>query len=138
VTGLVCLVLGLFSKNPELTTDTGVTPQARAKNFKIRGEDIKRLIHPMGGCLATDHITVDGMPVRFMDREEPNNEDDCGWQFYSGLETQEYVENPDNFAFYEVNTIANYDPAIIPYLDRPVGTRLERIPGTDEFKVSDS
>jgi len=36
---------------------------------------------------------------------------------------------------YAVNTIANYDPAIIPYLDLPYGTELERIEGTDYFNI---
>jgi len=30
----------------------------------------------MGGCVATDRITVEGYPVRFMYREEPDNEYD--------------------------------------------------------------
>ena len=36
--------------------------------------------------------------------------------------------------FFEVNVIANYDPAIIPYLKMPVGTELEREEGTDNFQ----
>jgi hypothetical protein len=36
---------------------------------------------------------------------------------------------------YNVNTIANYDKAIIPYLDHPIGTELERIQDTDEFQI---
>ena len=107
------------------------------KKFKIRGEDIKQLIPPTGSCYATDHITVDGMPVHFMDREEQDHEVDSGWRFYSGLETQAYVDDPDNLAIYDVNTIANYAPAIIPYLQMPVGSRLERIEETDQFKVSE-
>jgi Protein of unknown function (DUF2185) len=34
--------------------------------------------------------------------------------------------NPDNWALYDVNTIANYDPTIIPYLDSPVGSAFGR------------
>ncbi len=36
---------------------------------------------------------------------------------------------------YNVNTIANYDKAIIPYLNLPFGTELERIQGTDKFQI---
>ena len=36
---------------------------------------------------------------------------------------------------YNVNTIANYDRAIIPYLDLPFGTELERIENTDKFEI---
>jgi hypothetical protein len=34
---------------------------------------------------------------------------------------------------YDVNTIANCDPTIIPYLDAPVLSAFERQPGTDEY-----
>lgn len=42
------------------------------KKFKINGQDIKQLITPIGGCMATDKITVDGEPVEFMYRETPD------------------------------------------------------------------
>ena len=34
---------------------------------------------------------------------------------------------------FDVNYIANCDPAIIPYLKSKVGTELERVDGTDKF-----
>jgi len=105
------------------------------KNFQKGPDEIKRLINPMGACIATDKITVHGELVDYMTREEPQNELDSGWQFFSGSEDQEYIDNPDNSAIYDVNTIANYDPAIIPYLDLPIGTQLERVRGTDEFQI---
>lgn len=105
------------------------------KIFKLKAEQIKKLIEPMGGCIATDKITVEGELVDYMIREEPNNDIDSGWQFYSGTEGQEYIDNPENSAIYDVNTIANYDPAIIPYLNLPIGTQLERIHGTNTFRI---
>jgi hypothetical protein len=63
-------------------------------------------------------ITVDGMPVRYMYREKPDNDLDSGWRFFAGSETDEYVEIPENCGIYDVNTIANYDPDIIPHLER--------------------
>lgn len=47
--------------------------------------------------------------------------------FFSGTETQEYVDDPNNIEIYDVNTIANYDSAIIPFLNRPIGAELHRI-----------
>ena len=35
---------------------------------------------------------------------------------------------------FDVNTMANYDEAIIPYLKMSVGSELERIEGTEEFR----
>jgi hypothetical protein len=103
------------------------------KKFKIPGEQIKRLIPSMGGCLASDRITVDGMKVGFMYREEPDRESDSGWRFFAGDEDQEYSDNPDHFSIYDVNTICNYDQAIIPYLDAPFGSAYGRESGSDLF-----
>lgn len=85
--------------------------------------------------MATDKITVDGLQVIYMYREESDFHLDSGWRFFSGTETQEYVDDPNNTMIYDVNTIANYDKAIIPYLNLPLGVELERIPGTNEFQM---
>jgi hypothetical protein len=105
------------------------------KKFKLKAEDIKELVPPMGGCMATDLITVEGMLVGFMYRDEPLNELDCGWMFVSGIEDQDYLDDPQNTEIYNVNTIANYDPAIIPYLNLPYGTELMREKGTNNFII---
>lgn len=105
------------------------------KKYKLRPEEIKKLIPPIGGCMATDKITVDGELVDYMYREEPDFKNDSGWRFLSGSETQEYADNPDNWAIYDTNTIANYDKSIIPYLELPIDSELERINGTETFKL---
>ncbi len=102
--------------------------------FKLKPNEIKEIIPNKGGCLATDKITYDGMKVGYMYREEANNDMDNGWRFFSGTESQDYVDDANNTKVYDMNTIANYDQAIIAYIDFPVGSELERIPNTDEFK----
>ena len=105
------------------------------KIFKICSREIKELIKPMGGCFATESITVEGNKITVMIRDEQTFEGDSGWFFMSGLESQEYIDDPNNIMIYDVNTIANYDPAIIPYLNYPIGVRLERCLNSDEFEV---
>ena len=109
---------------------------SRQKKFKLLPEEIKPLVTGHGACMATDKITVDGEPVDYMYREEPINNVDSGWRFFSGTETQEYVDDSNNSAFYQINTIANYDSAIIPYLDLPFGVALERVRGTNSFNMT--
>jgi hypothetical protein len=92
------------------------------KEFKLSADAIKPLATGRGSCIASDHITVQGMPVAFMYREKPELAHDSGWRFFSGLENQAYAENSENFAMYDVNIIANYDPSIIPLLDEKAGT----------------
>ena len=103
------------------------------KNFKIKGEDIKPVAEGRGACFATDMITVEGKPVRYMYREHPDNEMDSGWRFFSGYESDEYLENSENVSIYDINTIANYDQSIIPFLDAEVGLAFEKTPESHDF-----
>ena len=103
------------------------------KTFKLNAEEIKPLAEGRGACFATDMITVEGKAVRYMYREYPDNEMDSGWRFMSGYEDDEYMDNPDNHAIYDVNTIANYDQSIIPFLDAEVNLAFEKVPGAKDF-----
>ncbi|MEY8440665.1 immunity protein Imm33 domain-containing protein [Anaerotruncus colihominis] len=79
------------------------------------------------GCIATDRITVDGCPVGFMYREEPNGDvPDSGWRFTAGDEDDEYMDDPEKSGIFTLNTICNYDPDILPYLNAPYGTAYFR------------
>lgn len=103
------------------------------KQFRLSKDQIKSLAEGHGGCIATDRITVDGYPVRFMYREAPDNDVDSGWRFMSGFEDDAYMNDPANHAAYDVNTIANYDPSIIPFLGAPEGSVFEKTPESERF-----
>jgi hypothetical protein len=97
------------------------------KKFGFRfGTTVQRLAEGFGGCIATDMVAVDALPVGYMYREEPDNEQDSGWRFTAGRETPEYMDNADHHSVFDVNTIANHDPDIIPLLGAPPGTAFER------------
>jgi hypothetical protein len=107
------------------------------KQFRLSAAQIKPLVTGKGSCYASDRITVDGCPVGFMYREPPDDDashPDSGWRFLAGDESQDYVDNADNFAIYDVNTIANYDRKIIPLLDAPFFSAFERNRDTDNFE----
>jgi len=112
-------------------------PKPHKKPFAIPAAKIQRLVGPMGSCIATDKITCDAEPVGWMYREQPSNDQDSGWRFFSGTESDKYLDDPDNFAVYEVNTIANYDPDIIPLLDNPVGSAFARDTQTSPLRPAD-
>lgn len=105
----------------------------KQKTFRLTPDQIEDLAPRRGACMATDLITVEGQKVGFMYRDEPDDALDSGWRFMSGLETQSYMEDPENLQLYDVNTIANYDPEIIPLLDAPVGSAFERENSTGKF-----
>jgi hypothetical protein len=109
----------------------------RQRQFRLRADEIKPLAEGRGGCFATDLITVHGRPVGFMYRQAPEFVSDSGWRFLAGTESQEYLDDADNLAIYDVNTIANYDPDIIPLLDAPAGSVFERAAGSGKFVAVD-
>lgn len=96
------------------------------KKFKLSTKEIKQVLKYSGSCIASDKITVEGLSVGYMYREEPLFDTDSGWRFFSGTEDQAYVDNPNNAAIYDLNTIANYDSLIIPFLGLEVGVEIEK------------
>jgi hypothetical protein len=108
-----------------------------AKKYRLKIEDNKPLAPGRGACFATDMITVRGRAVGFMYRQEPGDPHDSGWRFMAGDEDQDYMDNPDNHGIWDVNTIANYDPTIIPLLDSPPGSVFERAGGSKSFRPVD-
>lgn len=101
------------------------------KRFAIPREELKQVYEGEGpqGCIATDRIVVDGAPVGYCWREEPDPGDeawDSGWRFTAGDESGAYMDDPDRSGIYALNTICNYDPDVIPLLDSETGTAWSR------------
>ena len=100
-------------------------------NFLFSKNKIKPLYYSNGanGCIASNKITVDGRKVGYLYREIPDTNStfpDSGWRFFSGDENEEYTDDPSNFNIFNLNTICNYDPDIIPLLNSPYVTSYIR------------
>ena len=109
--------------------------------FKKKKEEIMPVLDWSGkgpdGCIASDTITKEGWKVGYMYRDVPSpNMPDSGWRFMKGDENEAYMDNPDNHHIFKLNTICNYDPDIIPYLDAPIGTHFIRVSET-KFEIDD-
>ncbi len=105
------------------------------KKFYLSREQIKPLISlDRGGCFITDRVTVDGCKIGYMYREKADRPEDSGWRFFSGDESQEYIDDLSHTSVYTVNTAANYDPDIIPYLDTPAPCAFEKIEGQPGYR----
>ena len=75
------------------------------------------------GCLASNRIMLEGKPVGYMYREAPDKSfPDSGWRFFSGDESDEYCDNPNNFKLYKLDTVAKKDPSIAAFLKAPIGS----------------
>lgn len=82
--------------------------------------------HEARGCIVSDKISVDGCKVGYMYREEPVNEEDSGWVFLEGNESEEYRANWANYEVFSLDTICNYDPDIAPHLKSLYGSAFQR------------
>ncbi len=49
-------------------------------------------------------------------------ENDSGWRFFSGDETDEYCDNPDNFTVYSISDITQSNPAVNEFINQPEGS----------------
>ncbi|MFG0263095.1 MAG: DUF2185 domain-containing protein [Novipirellula sp. JB048] len=107
------------------------------KNFAIPMKKIKPIAEGHGGCFATDVIMVDGEPVGYMYREQADFDEDSGWRFFAGIESQTYLDDANNNGIYDVNVVANYAPNIIPLLESPIGSAFEWDEDTDSFVAVD-
>ena len=81
---------------------------------------------PSGYVLATKMLVERKLPVCYMYREEPDNSTDTGWRFFTGTETDEYVNIPENIGLYDIKTIVKIDPDIVPFLSRSFDCAFER------------
>lgn len=108
------------------------------KKFKLLADQIEMLVEGMGACIATDRIVVDGQSVGYMYREPPDNEQDSGWRFLAGDESEDYMDQTDNHGVYSVNTIANYDREIVELVRSPIGSAFAREGANGELIRVDS
>lgn len=124
----------LFPSTPKAVAEQRPDePSEKRKKFRLSAEEIKPIAVGFGGCIASDMIVTEGLPVRFMYRTAPHNPMDSGWAFLSGFESDTYMDDASNHGVYDINTIANYDPSITPFLDAPIGSAFEKTPDSDDF-----
>jgi hypothetical protein len=88
--------------------------------FRLTADEMGPGLAPNVACIASDRITVDGRPVGYM------YVDEYGWTFVAGDEDQTYLDDPNHLGVYSLNDMANFDRAIIPHLNSPLGSAFLR------------
>ncbi|MDO5073029.1 MAG: DUF2185 domain-containing protein [Neisseria animaloris] len=79
----------------------------------------------LGRCIASKTITENGEPVGFMYRESAVFDNDSGWRFFSGNETDEYTQDPDNFTVCNLSDITRHHPVTGDFIGQTEGTAWE-------------
>lgn len=106
------------------------------KKFKLSSDQLKELVKDGTWCVATDRVMVDGTPIGYMQRETPVAPNDSGWRFFCGDEDRRYMADNSNHGVYALNTVANYDTSVVPYLNAACGSRFDKIAG-DKYELLD-
>lgn len=73
-------------------------------------------------CFVTNNILYDGDLVGYLYREGPDRDDDSGWRFTTGYESDEYMDDFDNFSYVSLGAVLKQDDSIILFLDRETGS----------------
>jgi hypothetical protein len=89
----------------------------------------------LGYIIASAQVMNGGHPIGYLYREAPDKPDDSGWRVFSGLETQDYADDPANFAQYNASTIVKLHPDIRTLLGHDFPIAFERDAATGEFVV---
>ena len=80
-----------------------------------------------GGCIASKRILDGTGYLKWAMREQSVNSADNGWRFLSVTDDAEYINNSDNLAICDYNTVAEIESAIIAIYLFPVGTDLQLV-----------
>lgn len=71
-------------------------------------------------CLEPGHT------IRFFYRQEADREEVSGWRMFTGLESEEYNDDPENIAIVDVGWMLDRDPTLLEPLKQGIGAVFER------------
>ena len=77
-------------------------------------------------CFVTNNILYEGQPVGYLYREEPDKEDDSGWRFTTGSETDEYMDDSNNISYVSLGAVLREDDSFVGLLEREEGVAFAK------------
>jgi len=80
----------------------------------------------IGGLMVSKMVVDENIKPRFMYREKRTQPEDSGWRIFTGFESEEYTDDPDNVGIYNPSTILRIDPSIQEILLKGVGSVYEK------------
>lgn len=85
--------------------------------------ETRRYISGAGGSIVSRSILSGASRLKWIFRQESPYGN--GWIAFGDTDTEEYVNNPENMAVVDFNTLANIEPAVLDIFYMPVGADLE-------------
>lgn len=93
---------------------------------------------PIGGLMVSKMVVDENIKPGFLYREKRTRVEDSGWRIFTGFESEQYNDNPENIGIYNPSTILKIDPSLKDILLKGVGSVYERIQDDSEwYKVTD-
>jgi hypothetical protein len=87
----------------------------------------------IGYVTVSNRVMRDGCRVGYLYREQPGSEGDSGWRVFAGDETQQYADDPNNFALYHATTLIALEPDLSSILTRGYPVAFERSGESRDF-----
>ncbi|WP_343695828.1 DUF2185 domain-containing protein [Flavobacterium sp.] len=108
------------------------------KKKSIQNENNFEDFPPIGGLMVSKMVLDRNMKPQFLYREKRTRPEDSGWRIFTGFESEEYTNNPDNIGIYNPSTILKIDPSLKDILLKGIGSVYEKKePDSDWYKVTD-
>jgi len=95
-------------------------------------------IKKAGGCIVSKNIINEVGKLKWMVREEFINSVDNGWRFFSEIDDDDFVNDPDNLVVCDFNTVANIEPAILKIYNLPIGSDLQLVTDNGKVRIIDN
>jgi hypothetical protein len=77
-------------------------------------------------CFVTNNILYEGNSVGYLYREEPDHEEDSGWRFTTGKETDEYMDDSNNTSYVSLGAVLREDDSFLALLERESGVAFTK------------
>ena len=86
-------------------------------------------------CLASSLILNERpLPIRFFYKEAAQHANDTGFRFYSGYETDDFLQEDDAACVAPLDCLARLDPSIVSLVESSsVGSVWERLPDSNDW-----
>lgn len=102
--------------------------------FRKKTEFIK----DAGASIVSKNILEKKGKLKWILRENSIDPVDNGWRFFSDIDTDEFLNDPNNLVVCDFNTIAEIEPAIIAIYLLPVNTDLQLVEVDGKIKFIDN
>lgn len=121
--------VGALDNQPEYIQDLKPEDRVIFKDCHIIDTDLRDPVPAFSEkfvkrCFVTNNILYEEQKVGYLYREEPDQEDDSGWRFTTGTETNEYMDDSDNISYVSLGAVLREDDSFVDLLEHEAGVHF--------------